>query len=572
ARSGISRVSGKALAAKNKRLAERTVKEADLHYKNESYQRAYDAYVATLTLDPESQWAKVKIQASAVMADKQKAQAKAAPILEQAKAVQVELTGVRSEINRLQADIKAMQQRIRGFEDQKAKQPLWDAQKALSAANIAKLQKESSLISAFFTVLSYDGANPEARRGLSKIYYDRYTAGESENDREAMSFYRSLVLTFDDGRYRTLLEQGGNLTITSDPPADGYYLHRFEEGVDRRLVPLAFDPRTPFPIEGKDDEAEPEAKITPMPSLRAALRFDDADRLDRIGDIELPAGSYLVTIKKGGFMDTRVPVMIRRGESSRITAIRLFREKEVPRGFVYVPKGPCLLGGDHAAPYPLDRNVRDIPGFFVSRHEVTAQEYLAFINDMEKRIPGSAEKYLPRKASKSGPYWKKVGAHYENNFPENWPVLGISWNDARAFCKWMTHRHKREGWVFRLPEEWEWEKAARGVDGRYFPWGNHFDFTFCSMANSKKKKRNGPDPVGSFTPDESVYGVMDMAGNVSEWCHTFYDRQNNIRINRGAAWSYAEADYARCAARNGHSPSAVADFRGFRMVASMPER
>jgi formylglycine-generating enzyme required for sulfatase activity len=76
--------------------------------------------------------------------------------------------------------------------------------------------------------------------------------------------------------------------------------------------------------------------------------------------------------------------------------------------------------------------------------------------------------------------------------------------------------------------------------------------------------------VGSFSPDESIYGVMDMAGNVSEWCNTFYDQKNNIRINRGAAWSFAEADYARCAARNGHSPSDVADFRGFRMVVSLP--
>jgi len=90
------------------------------------------------------------------------------------------------------------------------------------------------------------------------------------------------------------------------------------------------------------------------------------------------------------------------------------------------------------------------------------------------------------------------------------------------------------------------------------------------MANSKKEKRLGPDPIGSFTLDESIYGVMDMAGNVSEWCNTFYDRQNNIRINRGAAWSYAESDYARCAARNGHSPSDVAGFRGFRMVISLP--
>jgi serine/threonine-protein kinase len=209
------------------------------------------------------------------------------------------------------------------------------------------------------------------------------------------------------------------------------------------------------------------------------------------------------------------------------------------------------------------------PAYFIAKHEVTAGEYLQFINYLESRIPGSAEKYLPRKAVSSGYYWNKKGNRYENTFPDNWPVLGVSWNDARAFCKWMTSRYRDKGWVFRLPEDWEWEKAARGVDGRYFPWGNYFDYSFCSMANSKPGKREGPDSIGAFSLDESVYGVMDMAGNVAEWCQTYYDQAKNIRINRGAAWSYVDQDYARCAGRNGHSPNDVADFRGFRVAVSI---
>jgi serine/threonine-protein kinase len=227
------------------------------------------------------------------------------------------------------------------------------------------------------------------------------------------------------------------------------------------------------------------------------------------------------------------------------------------------------MGGDPQAPYAVDRVQKDGPAFLISKHEVTAREYLQFINYLESRMPGSAEKYLPRKSTSSGFYWKKTGNRYVSAFPEDWPVLCISWNDARAFCKWMTRQHKTKGWSFRLPEDWEWEKAARGVDGRYFPWGNYFDFSFCSMANSQKSKREGPDKTGSFILDESVYGVMDMAGNVSEWCQTYYDQANNIRINRGAAWSYVAEDYARCAGRNGHSPADVADFRGFRVVAEI---
>ena len=268
-------------------------------------------------------------------------------------------------------------------------------------------------------------------------------------------------------------------------------------------------------------------------------------------------------------MDTRIPLLIHRGEETSIPDIRLLRKEEVPEGFVYIPEGSFVMGGDLDAPHSANRNLKKVNGYLISQHEVTTAEYLAFINMLEKRIPGSAEKYLPRESTSGGYYWKKVGKQYQNSFPQDWPILGISWNDARAYCKWMSLRYKKKGWVFRLPEDWEWEKAARGVDGRHFPWGNYFDYKFCSMANSKKDKRNGPDAVGSFPLDESVFGVKDLAGNVSEWCGTLYDKEKNIRINRGAAWSYVEDNYARCAAINGHSPSDVADFRGFRMVMTL---
>lgn len=540
ARDGIAKVSGKALAAKNKRLAKDTLAEAETLFANEAYQDAYDAYVATLALDPDSRNARDKIQSSAVMADRQKMLTKIPPILEETIVIRKDIKAMQSKAEKLQSRIKTLQTGIKGYETSQKKEPLWTAETEFSTLTTEILKKESLLISQYMTILSYDGSNADARQGLSTLYYERYTAGEQVQNSEDMAFYRSLVLTFDDGTFRDLLEKPGKLTLVAKPKADAFHLQRMLPGNDRRLVPKPFSP-----------------------SKGSAT-------MDRMDNVSLPPGSYLITLKKKGYLDTPVPVRIHRGETLAIRNISFFRKNDLPDGFVYVPRGPSLIGGDEAAPYALDHTSRNVPGFFIARHEVTAGEYLAFVNDMEKRIPGSAKKYLPRKASKSGHYWKKVGDRFQNNFPKEWPVLGVSWNDARAYCKWMTHQHKKRGWVFRLPEELEWEKAARGADGRYFPWGNHFDYTFCSMANSKKAKRTGPDPVGSFGPDTSIYGVMDMAGNVSEWCATFYDQKNNIRINRGAAWSYAEADYARCAARNGHSPADVADYRGFRMVVSLP--
>ncbi|MFC1495619.1 formylglycine-generating enzyme family protein, partial [Thermodesulfobacteriota bacterium] len=147
----------------------------------------------------------------------------------------------------------------------------------------------------------------------------------------------------------------------------------------------------------------------------------------------------------------------------------------------------------------------------------------------------------------------------------------ISWEDANFFCRWMTARYKDKGWEFRLPEEWEWEKAARGTDGRYFPWGDNFDFRFCAMLKSKNPDMGKPDPAGSNYLDESVYGVFGMAGNVSEWCNGNFDKSIDMLISKGAAWSFADENDARIASRKGYDKGYVAPFRGFRMVLTIEE-
>ena len=97
--------------------------------------------------------------------------------------------------------------------------------------------------------------------------------------------------------------------------------------------------------------------------------------------------------------------------------------------------------------------------------------------------------------------------------------MGISQSDARSFCKWRTRILKNRGRkvTARLPTEAEWEKAARGVDGRAYPWGNRFDFSFTHGGMSQP---GIPWPLrkGSFPKDRSPYGVQDMAGSRREWC------------------------------------------------------
>lgn len=574
ARAGIARVSAGALASKNKRLAKAKVEEARALFDLGDYSAAYDAFVATMALDPDMADAKDGIRVSALKVEQEKARARVRPLLEKAIGLRKERDEVRERMGKLEARRDALRVRIRGPEGFRTKRPLWESEKALSAARTRALQLEGELISTYHDILSHVGANREARMSLAEIYYAKFCQAELSRDGEKTAYYRELVTAFDDGTYLRRLETPGTVTVTTIPKADAFFLYRFVEGPDRRMLPA------PFNAEASLKSGSPKAPGALPPGVASGFDpggsgFVPIGRLLRPGsfharttlkDLRIPAGSYLVVARKAGYLEAVIPLFVPRGREKRIEGIRLYRKWDIPEGFVYIPKGDFVLGGDSRAPYAHERKMVTLKGFFISRYEVTAAQYLEFIRFMEKKIPGSARKYLPRRAPTSGPYWEKGPGGYRSTFPGRWPVLGVSWNDARAYCKWLELRHRSRGWSFSLPDDLQWEKAARGADGRYFPWGDHFDYRFCSMARSVKGERKGPDEVGSFPLDESVYGVRDMAGNVSEWCGTLFDRERNIRVDRGAAWSFVDPNFARCAGRNGHGPADVADHRGFRVV------
>ncbi|MBI4489945.1 MAG: formylglycine-generating enzyme family protein [Deltaproteobacteria bacterium] len=132
-----------------------------------------------------------------------------------------------------------------------------------------------------------------------------------------------------------------------------------------------------------------------------------------------------------------------------------------------------------------------LDAFYIDKHEVTNALYRRF---MEATGRGAPE------------YWNN-----NNHNTPNQPVVGVSRHDAEAYCKWA---------VKRLPTKAEWEKAARGTDGRTYPWGEQWD---SSRANSAESKLGRAAPVGSYPNGVSPYGVHDMAGNVWEWVADWYD-------------------------------------------------
>ncbi len=169
----------------------------------------------------------------------------------------------------------------------------------------------------------------------------------------------------------------------------------------------------------------------------------------------------------------------------------------------------------------------------------------------------------------------------------NQPVIGISWYEARAYTAWLTemlHGSNRipTGACVRLPTEAEWEKAARGIDGRRWPWGNGWDPGRC---NSLEGRVMFPSPMGIYPDGASPCGALDMAGNVWEWCLDWFAEDEyarragrqvvdppgpetgQARVVRGGAWN-GFRDYCRCAFRCRGEPVDFDIDLGFRLALS----
>lgn len=197
-------------------------------------------------------------------------------------------------------------------------------------------------------------------------------------------------------------------------------------------------------------------------------------------------------------------------------------------------------------------------GFEIAQAPVTNADYYAFIWNEGYRLPKTWTSFL-----------------YPDE-TENYPVTGVSKLDAEAYIAWISGKL---GISYRLPTEAEWERAARGTDGRIYPWGNTFDPWRCNTAESLKKDTT---PIGFYSPSgDSVCGAVDMVGNVWEWTSTLLrpypyvstdgreERQSIERyVIRGGAWYYSRK-LARCASREGMLEQHSSQSIGFRLACSV---
>jgi formylglycine-generating enzyme len=237
-------------------------------------------------------------------------------------------------------------------------------------------------------------------------------------------------------------------------------------------------------------------------------------------------------------------------------------ESPIHLELVRVPAGEFLMGSDPK----VDKDATDdeqpqhrlyLPDFYIGKYPVTNDQYAAFVKATRQAAPG---------------HWKNGKIPWGTG---NHPVVKVSWTDAVAFCRWLS---QTSGKPLRLSTEAEWEKAARGVDGRLYPWGNqppakelcNFDRNVSYMTQ-----------VGQYPAGASPCGALDMAGNVWEWTGSLYgpypyqseDGCNSpdgegLRVVRGGSWS-GNLRTARCAYRRRDVPGYFDSLIGFRVVVSL---
>ena len=205
-----------------------------------------------------------------------------------------------------------------------------------------------------------------------------------------------------------------------------------------------------------------------------------------------------------------------------------------------------------------------LDAFRIARYPVTVDQYRLFVEN-----DGYSEtSYWD--AGGFGQFGEPDGWNEQLQHP-NWPVTGVSWYEAMAYCRWTGHR---------LPTEAQWERAARGTDGRWFPWGNQpADENRLNCADDDFKPRVGhATPVGVYPSGASPDGLYDMPGNVWEWCADWYgkydpDESANPtgpkeaarRVVRGGGWLDLSR-YCRCSYRDHDDPDDRGDFLGFRVL------
>jgi serine/threonine protein kinase/formylglycine-generating enzyme required for sulfatase activity len=405
----------------------------------------------------------------------------------------------------------------------------------------------------------------DVREALADFLYERALWAEQDGDAAALPALLQRLKLYDvQGARWQRWNAPARLTV--DTPVSGVHVE---------LRPMTRD------AHGREQVGEP------LPLVKGAWV-----------EVPVPPGRYQLSLRALGHEPVVQPVLLRRGESRRL-GVPLPAAGSLPEGFVFVPPGEVRFGSAAEASVreffnAVPLHARQVPGFLMARHEVTYADWLRFL---EALPPDERARRLPRVGT--GGYagllalervdgtWRlrfqpggeayvvRAGeklryAQRTRRVEQDWlrfPVSGVTFSDAEAYAAWLASSGRVPG--ARLCSELEWERAARGVDGREFPHGDTLapDDANIDTTYGKQPGGFGPDEVGSHPASRSPFGVDDLAGNVWEWTRSWVEPDKAVA--RGGSFAFA-ATSARATNRELPEPSLRDVTMGVRVCADLP--
>jgi len=446
-----------------------------------------------------------------------------------------------------------------------------EAKELTQDARLKGLQASQAL----YAALTYVPELPEAHEALAEHHHEQHQQAEGERDAtraegEAI-ILRTHMTALPDGEMKqglaTYLKGVGALTLVTEPDEAEVHLYRFVKR-HRRLVPQLVRSlgRTPL-IE-----------------------------------VPLDRGSYLLELRSEDRDVVRYPVLIERrqcwdgvrpGDDAPYPIVLPEQDSLGPYA-CYVPAGWFWMGGDPQTRAGWSRRRYWADAFVMQRFSVTNRQYIAFLDELVTQgREEDALLYVPRERGGTAGQEGTIiyGRDAEGRFVlrpdadgDMWladePVSMVNWHCAKAYATWFS---EHTGNTWRLAMEQEWEKSARGADGRFFPWGDVHDPSWCCMKDSHRGQML-PHVVDSYPVDVSVYGVRGLSGNIREWCEDTHrasepssalvdtsamPREGTYRVTRGGAWN-GTALFCRAASRSLLVPSFRGASLGLRIVRSYP--
>lgn len=488
-----------------------------------------------------------------------------------------EAVALRLKAGVLREEAQAMLKPIAPWRPEADKLSAWAKEDAAHESESQASLLELEALELLQASLTHDADLPEAHAALANRYRADHIAAESNREDASQPEYllrqHAAALPEDHpdrSDHIAYLKGDGVLSLETDPSGAEVLLYRYECS-HRRLV----------------------------------LRFERSLGRTPLHAVRLPRGSYLCILRYPGRIDVHYPISIERLQhwdgvppgGSKAAPIPLPYRSALSPEDCYVPAGWFLSGGSEVS-LSLPARRLWVEGMVFRRFPVTNTEFITFLEDLVAQgRRDEAMQFVPRTHAPAGRQGAAIYGFDGKRFSlipdtegdvwgRDWPVMMVDWLAARAYAAWEADRTGRR---WRLPGELEWEKGARGVDGRRYPWGEGFDPSWACMRSSHEGNPL-PCSVERFAVDESPYGIRGMGGNMSDWCadvyretgpsvsaqgraypegmETWHGSEDALVVRRGGSWDSAPARLI-LANRNGDKPLFKSFFLGFRLVRSI---